>query len=164
MEIRTATTKDLKQIAAVEAECFPAAEAATEKDFAARLAVYPDHFWLLEEEGELIGFVNGMVTNEPDLADEMYENAGMHCEDGDWQMIFGVNTRPEYRRRGYAGRILNRVIEDAESQGRKGLVLTCKDRLVHYYARFGFVNEGVSKSVHGNVVWYQMRLTFGQEK
>ena len=42
----------------------------------------------------------------------------------------------------------------------KGLVLTCKDKLIHYYAKFGFVNEGVSASVHGNVTWYQMRLTF----
>lgn len=46
------------------------------------------------------------------------------------------------------------------AQGRRGLVLTCKDRLVHYYAKFGFVSEGVSASTHGGVVWYQMRLTF----
>jgi hypothetical protein len=31
---------------------------------------------------------------------------------------------------------------------------------VHYYAKFGFVNEGVSGSTHGGVVWYQMRLKF----
>lgn len=44
---------------------------------------------------------------------------------------------------------------------RKGLVLTCKERLVLYYAKFGFVDEGVSeKSTHGNVVWHQMRLSF----
>ena len=50
---------------------------------------------------------------------------------------------------------------DARKQGRKGLVLTCKDRLVHYYAKFGFADEGVSdKSTHGNAVWHQMRLTF----
>ena len=46
------------------------------------------------------------------------------------------------------------------SQGRKGLVLTCKEKLLHYYAKFGFVNEGVSASTHGGVVWYQMRLRF----
>ena len=51
-------------------------------------------------------------------------------------------------------------IEDAKAQGRKGLVLTCKDHLVHYYAKFGFVNEGVSGSEHGGVVWNQMRLEF----
>ena len=32
MEIRTATIADLTQIAAVEAECFPAAEAATKEE------------------------------------------------------------------------------------------------------------------------------------
>ena len=26
--------------------------------------------------------------------------------------------------------------------------------------KFGFKNEGVSSSVHGGVVWYQMRLEF----
>ena len=160
MEIRKATIADLEAITAVEAECFPAAEAATREDFEKRLAVYPDHFWLLMESDKIIGFVNGMVTDEPDLADEMYENASLHKEDGKWQMIFGVNTMPEYRRRGYAELILRRVIEDARDQGREGLVLTCKDKLLHYYGKLGFVNEGVSKSVHGNVIWYQMRLKF----
>ena len=56
--------------------------------------------------------------------------------------------------------MIRQAIEDAKEQGRKGLVLTCKDRLIRYYAKFGFENEGVSASVHGNVVWYQMRLTF----
>ena len=75
-------------------------------------------------------------------------------------MIFGVNTLPDYRRHGYAGQLIERAIADARAQGRRGLVLTCKDRLVHYYAKFGFVSEGVSSSTHGGVVWYQMRLTF----
>ena len=73
MTIRTATPADLKAITALEAACFPAAEAATEADFAARLAVYPDHFWLLEEDGNLISFIDGLVTDEPVLRDEMYE-------------------------------------------------------------------------------------------
>ena len=77
-------------------------------------------------------------------------------------MIFGVNTLPSYRKQGYAGELIKRAITDAKEQGRKGLVLTCKDRLISYYARFGFKNEGVSESVHGNVVWNQMRLTFDE--
>lgn len=82
-----------------------------------------------------------------------------HDENGDWQMIFGVNTIPAYRRKGYAGELLKCAIEDARVKGRKGLVLTCKEKLISYYSRFGFVSEGISESVHGNVVWYQMRLT-----
>lgn len=161
MRIRTAGMADLAAVTAVEAACFPAAEAATEQDFSARLSVYPNHFWLLEDDaGRLISFVNGLVTDEPSLRDEMYSDVGFHNEQGAWQMIFGVNTLPAYRRQGLAGQVLRRVIQDARTQGRKGCVLTCKEPLVHYYAGFGFVNEGVSQSVHGGVVWYEMRLTF----
>ena len=39
-------------------------------------------------------------------------------------------------------------------------MLTCKERLIGFYAQFGFVDEGVSVSTHGDVVWHQMRLTF----
>ena len=147
MEIRTAELSDLDAIARVEAECFPQAEAATREDFEKRLAAYRNHF-------------DGMVTDQEDLTDDLYENAQKHDETGAWQMIFGVNTIPEYRSRGCAGELLARAILDARQQGRRGLVLTCKDRLLAYYAKFGFVNEGVSVSTHGGVVWYQMRLRF----
>ena len=109
---------------------------------------------------QLIAFVDGFVTNEPDLTDEMYDKAAMHNENGAWQMIFGVNTIPAYRRRGYAEELIRCAINDAKKHDRKGLVLTCKEHLVPYYAKFGFQDEGVSdKSTHGNVVWHQMRLT-----
>ena len=101
------------------------------------------------------------MTDEADQTDEMYANAAMHNENGAWQMIFGVNTLPQYRRHGYAERLIRQAIDETKEQGRKGLVLTCKERLIHYYGKLGFIDEGVSdKSTHGNVVWHQMRLTF----
>lgn len=161
MIIRNATMQDLEQIAAVEAECFPAAEAATREEFQSRIQSYGNHFWLMFDGEKLIAFVDGFVTDEADLTDEMYEQASMHNANGAWQMIFGVNTIPEYRRQGCAAALLQRAVDDAKKQGRKGLVLTCKEALIPYYSRFGFEDEGISdKSVHGNVVWHQMRLTF----
>lgn len=157
--IRTATMADLDAIAQVEATCFPPAEAATRAEFTERLAHYADHFWLLFEDGQLISFVDGFVTDCPDLTDAMYANAAMHDKNGAWQMIFGVNTIPSHRNRGCAGQLMRQAIADARAQGRKGLVLTCKDALIHWYAKFGFTDEGVSDSTHGDVVWHQMRLT-----
>ena len=125
------------------------------------LSLCGNHFWLLYDGDRLISFVDGFVTDDADLTDEMYENAAMHNESGAWQMIFGVNTLPAYRQHGYAGKLLQKAIADAKEQGRKGVVLTCKSRLVHYYVKFGFADEGViDKSTHGNVAWHQMRLTF----
>ena len=131
MQIRMATMEDLDKIAFVESECFPFEEAATKEKFAERIKEYGTHFWLMCEE-----------------------------EKGAWQMIFGVNTLPKYRRQGYAEKLLRYAINDARAQDREGLVLTCKDKLVHYYEKFGFQNEGVSESIHGGATWYQMRLTF----
>ncbi len=161
MLIRTASIGDLDAVAAVEAVCFPPAEAASREALAERLRIYGDHFWLMFDGDRLVSFVDGFVTDEPDLTDEMFADAGMHNEDGGWQMIFGVNTIPEYRNRGCAGMLIRQAIADAAAQGRKGLVLTCKDALIPWYAKFGFVNEGFTeKSVHGGAAWNQMRLTF----
>ncbi len=160
MNIRKGTIHDLNAVTEVEAACFPPAEAADKKTFQERLTVYPEHFWLLFDGEKLVSFVNGMVTDEPDLSDEMYENAHMHDPDGRWQMIFGVNTIPAFRRQGCAGVLLRQAIADAKEQRREGLVLTCKDKLISYYEKFGFRTEGISQSVHGGAVWYQMRLVF----
>lgn len=158
--IRHAAPTDVPAIAAVEAACFPAAEAASEASFARRVAAFPSHFYLMLRDGKLVSFVNGFVTDLETLTDDMYANAAMHTESGRWQMVFGVDTIPEARRNGYAAMLLRQMIADARVQGRAGLVLTCKDHMVHYYAKFGFVNEGRSESDHGGAVWNQMRLTF----
>ena len=159
--IRTARMSDLEAIAHVEAECFPAAEAATPEEFRERLEHYADHFWLMFQGEKLISFVDGFVTDEPDLRDEMYADASLHDPAGAWQMIFGVNTIPSHRCHGYAAQLIEQAILDARAQGRKGVVLTCKPEKVPYYVKFGFRNEGISpNSTHGGAVWHQMRLTF----
>ena len=160
IEIRTAALTDWAELADVEAECFPPAEAASPAALRDRLAHFPRHFWLLTIDGRVASFVNGMTTDTPDLTDEMYADAALHDESGAWQMIFGVATHPDYQRRGCAEKLLRYVVEQARQQGRKGLVLTCKEHLLHFYGKVGFVDEGISDSTHGGAVWHKMRLTF----
>lgn len=156
--IRQAEVHDLDGILKLEQLSFPKEEAASKDTFYKRLEVYAKQFWLLEKEGQIISMVNGMVTDERDLNDEMYHNPQLHKEQGKWKMIFGVETHPMYQKMGYATILLKKVIEETQNMNREGLVLTCKEQLIHFYERFGFENEGVSESAHGNVIWYQMRL------
>ena len=102
MKIRKATINDLEELTRIEAECFPAARRQRKRVFVGDWK-FIQIFWILEnEDGKIVSFVNGMATNDRILTDEMFENPKLHDENGDWQMIFGVNTLPEFRRRGYA--------------------------------------------------------------
>ncbi|MDO4224047.1 MAG: GNAT family N-acetyltransferase [Acinetobacter sp.] len=160
MNIRHATMADLEQLAAIEAASYPAEEGASKQSIHARLTHFADHFWLLEQQGEIMAFINGMVSNHADLSDEMYDDSTMHDATGDWQMIFSVVTAPAQRGKGYAAQLLQQVIDDSRVAQRKGIVLTCKANLLDFYAKFGFLDEGVSASTHGQVQWHQMRLRF----
>ena len=163
LTIRKATAEDVELLSAIEAACFPAAEAATKERFAARLAVFADHFLILEANGRAVGFINGMVTPEPYIEDVMFEQADMHCPEGSWQSIFGLNVLPQFRRRGYAAKLIEAFVALAKAQGRSGVTLTCKEHLLHYYAKFGFVPLGLSESQHGGARWFDMVLEFRPE-
>ena len=160
LAIRLATPADAEVIARIEAACFPPAEAASLDQFVERLAVFANHFWLLERDGEVVTVINGMVSDAPTICDAMFEDAHLHNEQGAWQEIFGVMALPEYQGRGYANVLMKRVIADARAQGRRGCVLTCKAELVGFYERFGYRNLGVSASERGGATWYDMRLEF----
>ena len=67
MTVRYALPTDLAALAAVEAECFPAAEAASEKDIKNRLDHYANHFWLLFDGDKLVSFVRSIQTTKADI-------------------------------------------------------------------------------------------------
>ena len=94
MSIRHALPSDVDTLAEIEAASYPSAEGASRQSIAGRVAVYPDCFWLLDEGGEVKAFVNGFVTDMPDLTDEMYDDPHLHTPKGAWQMIFSVVTAP----------------------------------------------------------------------
>ena len=159
--IRNVKIEDLDQVTEVEALCFPTAEAAVEASFRQRIETFPDSFFVAEDEnGRIIGFINGCVTDEKTIRDEMFEDSGLHHTEGLYQSVFGLDVIPEFRRQGVAADLMNRLMQEAKARGKKGMILTCKDRLIHYYEKFGYRNLGLSASVHGGAVWYDMLLEF----
>ncbi len=158
--IRGVKREDLDAVTEVEAVCFPAAEAAGREAFQERIAAFPECFFVAEKDGRIIGFINGCVTDRETICDEMFEDSSWHMPEGPWQSIFGLDVIPEYQHRGYASCLMEHLIADARKKGRKGLILTCKDRLISFYEKFGYRSMGVSASVHGGAVWYDMILRF----
>lgn len=156
MNIRLATKEDLNEIIKIESICFPEAEAAKESDFQKRFDAFKENFIIAEDNGKIIGFINGCTTDLPKLPDELYHNVQLHKKHGDYQTIFGLNVLPDYRRNGVAAQLMNYFIELSKERGKKGMVLTCKNHLIHYYEKFGFKHQGVSASEHGGAVWLSL--------
>ncbi len=156
MIIRRVEKEDLDELVRVENLCFPKEEAATRASFEYRIAAFPESFYVAVEGDEIIGIVNGCASDKEAISDELFEPEGGHDPNGKNQMIFGLLVDPRYQRKGIAAQLMNHFMEVARQAGRKKMVLTCKERLIHYYEKFGYVNQGVSKSTHGGAVWYDM--------
>lgn len=159
IKIRQACIEDLDAITKVEASCFPEAEAATMESLEERIKIFSESFFVAEVDGKIIGFVNGCAINGTVIYDQLYAKATFHNPNGDYQTIFGLDVISEYRNQGIAAQLMNYMIEVSRVASRKGVILTCKDRLIHYYSKFGYINKGVSESVHGGAIWYDMVLT-----
>ena len=88
----------------------------------------------------------------------MFSSTQHHNPAGKNLTVFGLDVLPDYRRQGIAALLMQHFIQTGKEAGRENLVLTCKDRLVHYYESFGYVNQGLSKSTHGGAQWFDMTL------
>ena len=160
VSIRQATLQDAAALSAIESASFPEAEACSLENFQKRLAVFADHFLILEKDGRPIGLIDGMVTDQQSITDDLYEEAALHNPEGAWQSIFGFAVIPEERHRGYAALLMMEMIELARRENRRGLILTCKEKLIGFYEQFGYTCKGLSASVHGGAAWYDMVLDF----
>ena len=75
ISITTATADDLITLADIEQICFSSQESASLNTLKSRFDVFPNHFLVAKihkhDDNEIIGFINGMVTDEETITDEM---------------------------------------------------------------------------------------------
>lgn len=160
-KIRKVKPEDLDQVAQIEALGFPAAEACGREMFRKRIETFPDSFFVAQaEEGTLIGFVNGAVSDTVSLPDEAYHDLSLHRPDGCCQQLFGLNVLEQYRGLHIGTALMGQFIRNAFIQGREAVILTCKEHMIPYYSRIGYRLVGKSGSTHGGAVWYEMRYEF----
>lgn len=160
IKIRQAAAEEAVWLAQIEAECFPAAEAATLEEIEARMALFPENFLVAEADDTVVGFINGGTTDQPYLPDALYHDASLHRPDGAWQTVFGLNVLPQYRCCGIAAQLVEAFAELARVRGKAGVILTCKEEKISYYEHRGFVKYGRADSCHGGAVWHDMRMVF----
>ena len=164
LNMRLAKQSDLETIMNIEKICFPKAEAASSKEFRERFEVFGDCFFVAEKENQIVGFINGCKTDQPLLPDELYHDTSLHCPQGKYQTVFGLDVLPQYQHQGIAQALMNAFIDNAKKQGCLGMVLTCKNHLIGFYEQFGYVHQGISASNHGGAQWNDMLLIFKEHE
>ena len=157
--IRNVTPSDLEGVTALEAACFSPAEAAPKETFAYRIKAFPERFFVAERDGEIIGMVNGCASTQETITDDLFEPQG-HEPNAKNQMIFGLAVLPQYQRQGIGAALMEHMIAYCKETKMEKVILTCKQEKIAYYSKFGYKNQGISASVHGGAVWYDMTLEF----
>jgi len=79
--IRTPRPEEANAMAEIEALGFAPAEAASLAQITARLAVFPEQFFVAEQDNRVVGFINGCSADTPHLPDKFYADANHHVTD-----------------------------------------------------------------------------------
>lgn len=156
ISLRIVQATDLDQLLLIENEGFPIEEAATKEAFVERIQLIPDTFIVAEKGGEIQGFINGPIINQPYITDDLFEKIKENPKRGGYQSILGLAVSKQARNQGIAKILLEKMEELVLENEREGITLTCKQELVSFYEKVGFVNHGMSESQHGGVRWYNM--------
>lgn len=157
--IRQASLADWAAIAHIEETCFPPAEAASPASLQDRLTAFTTSFFVAVKDGKVVGFINGGITNQSALTDDLYESTSKHDLGGANMMVFGLDVLPEYQHQGIAQQLMRAYIAAGRNMAKESIILTCKEKLIPFYKQFGYVCTGVSASTHGGATWYDMVLT-----
>ena len=154
--LRNVQATDLKDLLFIENEGFSKEEAATREAFVKRIQLIADTFIVAEKEGEIVGYINGPVMNQPYITDDLFEEIKENPKRGGYQSVLGLAVSKQARNQGIAKILIEKMEELVKENEREGITLTCKQELVSFYEKYGFVNHGISESQHGGVSWYNM--------
>jgi ribosomal protein S18 acetylase RimI-like enzyme len=160
LKIRNAKLEDLPDLIVVENLCFTTEEAATKEAFEKRVKYISDSFFVAEENGVIVGLVNGPVIESDFITDDLFSNLKANPASGGHQSVLGLAVSPQFQKQGVASALLAHLEKEARENNRETITLTCKENLIRFYENNGYLNVGVSNSNHGGATWYNMIKKF----
>lgn len=142
MIIRRVTMDDLGEVVNLESAAFKMTKEQTKNDMKGRIENYPDTFLVAQEDGKVIGHIFGPAFNKRYIEDELYFENHPNQKDDCYQMVLSLAVLPEYRKQGVATKLIEAMTQEARKQNRQAISLTCLPKLIKFYEKRGFHNEG----------------------
>lgn len=159
MIFRSANERDLERCFTIETTSYSGDEAASKEKILKRINTYPEGFIVLENNQEIIGFINAGATHKVELSDEEFKELVGHDPSGKYIVIMSVVVHPKYQRQGMSSRLMSHFIRQMKALGKTEIHLICQTELIHMYEKFGFRLDGESDSTHGGMSWHEMSLS-----
>ncbi|OLF52959.1 GNAT family N-acetyltransferase [Pseudomonas chlororaphis] len=153
---RHAALSDAARCYQIESTAYEGDEAATQAKIATRIAQYPQGFLLLEEAGEIVGFINSGCAFEVVMSDEAFKELVGHAPEAPNVVIMSVVVDPAHQGKGYSRRLMDEFVARMRAQGKATIHLMCKERHVPLYERMGYRYVRPSPSDHGGMAWHEM--------
>ena len=158
LTIREVTESDLERCFEIENTAYAGEEAATKEKILCRIKRYPTGFIVLENQDEIIGFINCGATHKVVLSDEAFKELVGHSPEGKYIVVMSVVVDPKYQGQGMANRLLVEFIKRMKALHKSEIYLICQTELIPLYAKQGFILLGESDSSHGGLKWHEMSL------
>ena len=142
---RNATPDDLDRCFEIESISYAGDEAASRDKIRKRIETYPQGFVVIENDSEIMGFINCGCAHQVQLDDEEFKELIGHHPDGEHVVILSVVVHPDYQRQGHAERLLRHFIDTMRAFGKTDIFLICQQELIPLYSGHGFVHLGPSR-------------------
>ena len=132
---RQATPSDIDRCFEIESAAYPADEAATREKIAIRIARYPQGFLCMEQDGDIIGFINAGCAWEVVMSDEAFKELVGHDPAAPNAVIMSVVLHPDYQGQGLSTQMMQAFIAHLRQQGKTAIYLMCKAQYLEMYKR-----------------------------
>ncbi|MGO3983073.1 GNAT family N-acetyltransferase [Pseudomonas sp. SAS7] len=155
-QFRTPTVADAERCYAIEIGAYEGDEAATLEKIRTRIVEYPQGFLILENMGEIVGFINSGCAHEVVMSDEEFKELIGHDPAAPNVVIMSVVVDPAHQGKGYAKRLMDEFIARMKASGKQTIHLMCKQQHVALYQKMGYQYVKPSPSDHGGMAWHEM--------
>ncbi len=152
--IKPNNLNQIKALTELEHRCFPPEMAASYEKLKWRFENFPNLIYCMAIDHKIIAAVIGRAVELDVFDDRIYEVNDL--KRGNIFAITSIMCDEEYRGMHLTTRLVNHALTDVANNGFVKATLACEKENIGYYMRFGFENKGVSKSSHGNALWYDM--------
>ncbi|NNA83696.1 GNAT family N-acetyltransferase [Pseudomonas fragi] len=156
---RQATPQDAETCYQIEISAYDGDEAATLQKIRTRIAQYPQGFLILEQAGEVVGFINSGCAHSVVMSDEDFKELVGHDPVAPNVVIMSVVVAPAHQGKGFARLLMDQFVGQMRSKGKATIHLMCKEQHVQLYAKMGYEYVQPSPSEHGGMAWHEMLMT-----